>query len=70
MHWRGAVLESVPDPRGGGDFWWESVADVEEEEAWRSLSSLKVEEELAVGEGGEHRLTRGGGTCWGSRQAN
>ena len=37
----------------------------EEEAAWRSLSSLKVEEELAAGEGGKHRLARGGGTCRG-----
>lgn len=34
-------------------------------QAWRSLSSLKVEEELAAGEGGKHQLARGGQPVWG-----
>lgn len=66
----GAVLESVPGLRGGGDSWWESMVNVEEEAAWRSLSSLKVEEELAAGEGGKHRLARGVARVGGSRQGN
>lgn len=34
-------------------------------QAWRSLSSLKVEEELAAGEGGKHQLALGGQPVWG-----